>query len=854
MFLTALRGVLAHKLRLLATALAVTLGVAFMAGTLVLTDTVTRTFDDLFGDVNKNTDVVVRGVAAFEGLQGSGAQRPRLEQGLVRAVRAVPGVAKVEGDVFGYARIVGKDGKALGNPANGAPTIGLNWGTVPELNPFVLTSGRPPVAPDEVVIDAKSAREAGFAVGDTATILVQGPPLKARVVGIARFGSADSPGGATVAAFETVTAQRLVAEPGRFDSLAIVGSHGLAQEDLAQQVAAVLPSGVEAVTGATVTQENQDDIHRSLGFFTTFMLVFAGVALFVGAFMIFNTFSITVAQRTQENGLLRALGASRRQVLAAVLVEALAVGVTASALGLALGVGVAAGLKALLGAVGVDIPAGGIVFLPRTAVLSILVGVGVTLVAAGGPARRASHVSPMAAMHAQTTELGRRASGRRLAVGLGLLAVGGAALMTGLNADVDHRVQLVGGGVIGIFFATSVLGGVISLPLSRVIGWGPARIRGVTGELARENAMRNPRRTAATASALMIGVGLVGFITIFVASSKASVSDVIAKSFSADLVLDSGAGANAGAAGGVDPALAERVNLLPQVQAATGVRIGGAQVKGKVVQLWGVDPATAFKILDVDPAAGSPANLGEDGIAVHADVAAAQGLSVGDRLPVLFRDTGTVRLKVGMIYREREPVGDYLLGKAAYDANFVNRYDWQVWIKQSPGSGQAETRAAIERVAAAYPGVDVLTRSEFETRILQPLNQLLALVYALLALAILIALLGIANTLALSVYERTREIGLLRAIGMTRGQLRAAIRWESVIISVQGTVLGLVLGVVFAWSLVRVLGDEGITVFRVPYGSLGVIVVLAALAGVAAAMGPSRRASRMNVLRAMATD
>lgn len=854
MFRTALQGVLAHKLRLLATALAVTLGVAFMAGTLVLTDTVTRTFDDLFGDVNKNTDVVVRGVASFEGLQGSGAQRPRLPAAVVKTVAAVPGVAKVEGDVFGYARIVDKTGKALGNPASGAPTIGLNWGTVAELNPFVLTAGRPPVASDEVVIDAKSARDAGFVVGDGTTVLVQGPPLKVRIVGIARFGTADSPGGATVAAFETKTAQRLVAQSGHFDTVAVVGAAGISQADLAARVSAALPKGAEAVTGATVTKENQDAIHQALGFFTTFMLVFAGVALFVGAFMIFNTFSITVAQRTQENGLLRALGATRRQVLAAVLVEALAVGAVASLLGLGLGLGVASGLKALLAAVGVDIPAGGIVFLPRTAILALGVGIGVTLVAAAAPARRASHVSPMAAMHAQTAEAGARASRRRLAVGLGLLALGAGALLTGLNADIGHRVQWVGAGVVGVFFATSVLGGVISLPMSRIIGWAPARIRGVTGELARENAMRNPRRTAATASALMIGVGLVGFITIFVASSKASVSEVIAKSFSADLVLDSGAGANAGAVGGVDPALADRVNLLPQVQAATGVRVGGAMVGGKVVQLWGVDPSTAFDILALDPVAGSPGDLGKDAIAVHADEAAARGLTLGERVPVTFRDTGVVSLRVGMIYREREPVGDYLLGKAAYDANFVNRYDWQVWIKQAPGATAAATRAAVETITAGYPGVDVLTRSEFEARIMAPLNQLLALVYALLALAILIALLGIANTLALAVYERTREIGLLRAIGMTRRQLRSAIRWESVIISVQGAVLGLVIGVFFAWSLVRVLGDEGIDVFRVPYGSMAVIVVLAALAGIGAARGPGRRAARFNVLRAMATE
>ena len=688
-----------------------------------------------------------------------------------------------------------------------------------------------------------------FRSGDTIRVLVQGPPVSPKVVGIAKFGTADSPGGATVAAFETSVAQRLVAQAGMFDTIAVVGSDQVSQETLAGRVASALPAGTEAVTGATVTKENQDEIHKALGFFTTFMLVFAGVALLVGAFMIYNTFSITVAQRTRENGMLRALGASRRQVLAAVLVEALLVGALASATGLALGVAVAAGLEALLDAVGMDIPAGGLVFAPRTAVVSVLVGVGVTLAAAVGPARRAARVSPIEAMAARTAGTAGTGSRRRIAFGATLLAAGVGTLMTGLGAQVSHRASWVGVGVLAVFFAVAVLGGTISLPLSRAIGAPIARLRGITGELARENAMRNPRRTAATASALMIGVGLVGFITVFVDSAKTSVTAAVDRAFIGDLILDSGAGLT----GGIDPGLAGKLAALPQVAVATGVRVGSVKVGDRVVQIAAFDPQQAMRIGDIGLSSGSLADLAS-GLGVQVDEAAAKGLHLGDAVPVVFKDTGTKTLTVAALYRDRGAVGDYVLGRAAYDANVADHYDWQVWVKSTPGTTPAAARAAVEQTAAAYPGVDVLTRDEYTAKALAPMNQMLALVYALLALAVLIALLGIANTLALSIYERTREIGLLRAVGMTRHQLRSTVRWESVIIALQGTLLGLVIGTFFGWALVRALHDQGIDLFHVPFGGLAVIVAIAACSGVLAALAPSRRAARLNVLRAMASN
>jgi putative ABC transport system permease protein len=387
MLWTTLQGLIAHRFRLFATALAVALGVAFTAGTLVLTDTVTKTFDNLFGDIYRNTDAVVRGEEQFEGPENSGAQRPRVDAALVPVIRDVDGVEAVQGDVLGYARLIAKDGEPLGNPANGAPTLGYSWGDDERLNPFQIAEGRPPTATDEVVIDVKSARDGDLAVGDTTTVLVQGPPQQVRIVGTVSFGEADSPGGATVVAFRQDVAQRLVAEPGRFDEISVVAADGVSQSELADRIATVLPEGTEAVTGADITKENEDLIGSALSFFSTFMLIFAVVALLVGAFMIFNTFSITVAQRTRETGLLRALGASRRQVLGGVLAEALVVGVLASALGLAFGFAVAAGLKALMSALGFEMPASGLVFGTRTVVVSLVAGIGVTLLAAVSPGR-----------------------------------------------------------------------------------------------------------------------------------------------------------------------------------------------------------------------------------------------------------------------------------------------------------------------------------------------------------------------------------------------------------------------------------------------------------------------------------
>jgi putative ABC transport system permease protein len=566
--------------------------------------------------------------------------------------------------------------------------------------------------------------------------------------------------------------------------------------------------------------------------------------------MISNTFSITVAQRTRENGLLRALGASRRQILGSVMVEACLVGVIASLLGLVAGIGVAIGLKALLGAVGIQIPAQGVIIPPAALLLSFVIGVGITVLSALSPARKAAKVPPIAAMQLGVVGSTGYGSKQRVFVGLGVLTLGIAALFVGLFAGVKQPITVVGLGALLVFFGVSILGRTVSLPLSRVIGAPLPRLRGITGEIARENAMRNPKRTAASASALMIGVGLVGFITIFVASSKASVNSGVDRAFTGDIVLDPGSGV----LGGVNPGLAQSLSTVPEVAAATGIRQGIAQVNGKSILLQAVDPNTAFAIIKVKPLQGSTNDLGTNGIAVYKNVAKDNGWTVGSSVPALFTRSGHQTLRVALIYGENAQVGNYLLGLPAYQANFSSQLDSKVLIKKAPGVSTAAALAAVKQAARAYPGVKVLDRAQYKSEQTKFLNQLLALVYALLGLAIVIALLGITNTLALSITERVREVGLLRAVGMTRGQLRSAIRWESVIIALQGTALGMVIGVFFGWALVRALHDQGITVFRLPVTSLVVVVVLAGLAGVIAAIPPSRRAAKLDVLQAVVTE
>jgi putative ABC transport system permease protein len=840
MFRVTIKRLAATKRRLLTTALAVVLGVAFMAGTLVLTDTITKTFNGMFAEANKGTSALVRSTAKVDGEFTT--VRSSLDASLLSTVAAVDGVAAVTPDIQGYAQLIDGNGKALGNPSMGAPTYGQNWKGDSALNPYRIVDGSAPVADDEIVIDQHSAGAGHFAIGQQITVLTKDAPRSFRLAGIARFGDADSMGGASVVLFTDATAERLVSEPGRVDGLAVAAAPDVSQSELQARIASVLPHDTEVLTGTELTREQEKDSKENFAFFNSFMMIFAFIALFVGSFIIYNTFSIVVAQRSKEMALLRALGASRKQVRRSVLVEALVVGVAASAAGIVAGVGMAAGLKAMFDAVGIDIPATGTVLTTQTIVISALTGTILTVVSSVMPARKAAKVAPVAALRDLAVDDASRSRLRTIA-GTIATAASVAALLAGLSGGT---LALVGLGALGVFLGVAMLGPVLARPVGRILGWPIARTRAVAGTLARDNAIRNPKRTAATASALMIGVALVGFITIFAQSAKASINAGIADHFRGDLVIDSKAGDGAG----LSPQLAAQLRARPEVAAVASLQRVPALVDGTGTDLSVYSTTSLPSLFDLHVASGSIQDLGTDGIAVSKDEAASKQWQVGDEVDVTFASGVTQHLTVEVIY-DADPA--MFVSTEAAGAAGVEPLDQTLYVKGGPGAGAATARTAVESVADAYPTAKVMDTAQYEADQAGQINLILNLIYAMLGLAIVIAVMGIGNTLSLSIVERTRELGVLRAVGMSRRQLRSTVRWEAVLVALFGTALGLGIGTFFGWAMVRALADQGFNTFTVPVVQLGVVTLIAVVAGVAASILPARRAARLDVLDAIAT-
>jgi len=840
----ALRSLLAHKVRLLLTVISIVLGVSFMAGTYVLTDTMTRAFNDLVDTGYSSIDVLVRGSNSFTAQTSSLEERDPMPASVLDEVSAVPGVAQAVGDVIGYAQIVDPaTGKVIGT--FGPPTAASSWN---DLNGFTLKpGGSTPQGPDQVVIDAATAQSHDIQVGDQVEILFEGPPGEFDVVGLAGYGEEDSLFGATWALFDLPTAQVVLGKEGELDSVSVVAEEGTPGVDLQRQIAAVLPEGVEAVTAATVTAEAQDQISTGLGFLRTAFLVFAFVSLFVGAFIIFNTFAIIVAQRTRELALFRALGASPRQVMTSVIVEALVVGLVASALGVVVGIGLASVLKGVLNATGFDIPASGAVILPRTIIVSIVVGTLVTLVAAIVPARRAARVAPIEALREAQDRPGRSLR-FRLITGTIVLALGVLPLLYGLFGNPDNALQLVGLGVAFTFIGVAMLTPMIARPVAAALG-SPIRRTGVPGKLGRENAMRNPRRTAATASSLMIGLGLVVFVAVFGASAKASTSAILDRTLKADFILTSPTFS------GFSTASAADMRAVPGVATVSQVRQGEVKIDGGTSFITGVDPATFESVSDVGVVNGSVPDLEQAGsIAIFEDTAADNGLGIGDAVTVDWPATGETELEVVAVYSENGLIGDWTVSLETYDANVAQQLDVFVFVKAEEGADVAVVQSGLEEALVPYPNIEVQDQAAFRDKYASFLNQVLNLVTALLLLAVIIALFGVMNTLFLSIYERTRELGLLRAVGLTRRQTRSMVRWEAVIISIMGALFGVVIGIAFGWALQQALASEGFTELGIPGGQILVYVVLAAVLGVFFAIFPARRAAKLNVLRAISYE
>ena len=850
MFRTTLASLLGRKGRLVRTSLAVLLGVAFMCGTMILTDTVGKSFKDLFGSVFAGTDAYVRSAAKVSGGNGPGGgfeSRANIEQSLLATVQHASGVKVAEGRVMGYTQIVGADGKALGNPGRGAPTFGTNWDNTAELNPFHVVDGAAPQSDNEVVIDKASAKKGKLRVGDTTKFVFSGPTQTFRIAGIAKFGKADSPLGASFAMFTTAAAQQYVGQPGHFDAIAVLANEGVSQEQVRASVAAAMPPGIEVLTGKAITKEQQNDIQKGINFFSTFMLVFALIAVLVGSFIIHNTFTILVAQRGREVALLRAVGARRRQVMQSVLIESVVVGVIAAVLGLIAGIALSVGLKALLNAIGFGVPATGLIITPRPIVAAFLVGVVISVLSSLGPARRATRVSPVQAMRDVSIET-TSGLGKRLVVGLAMLAVGVALILLGLFGHPGSVVLTVGTGVVLVFIAVAVLGPTISIPVTRFLG-SPMRFRGMAGNLARENALRNPRRTAATASALMIGVGLVAFIGIFAASAKASLDDTVKKQFHGDFVV-----AASNEFGGLSTSLEGKLKAQSEVADVAPLRFSPATVNGGRAILTGIDGKSFDKVADIQLRSGSLGDLDAHSIAVKRSTVENKGWKLGQMIPVKFAQTGDQQLKLVATFDKTDLVSKYVVGLPVFEANVTPQFDAIIFVNKASGASVSAARAALDRATGDYPTAKVQDLTEFAKAQSGQIDPLLGFVRVMLALSIVIAVFGIYNTLALSIYERTRELGLLRAVGMTRRQMRTSVRWESVIISQFGALLGIVIGVFFGWLMVRAVHDQGITQLRIPIGQLVSYTVFAAIIGVIAAIGPARRASRLDVLAAIATE
>ena len=846
------RGVLAHKLRLALSGLSVVLGVAFVVGAYVLTDTMKSTFDTLFGEIAAGTSVVVQGEAPL-GL-GEDQERNPVPASVLETVRKVPGVARADGDITGIASLTacprGSDGlrprecgqatRAIGG--TGGPTLGVSWHPDSPMSALTLAQGRPPVGADEVAVDVSTARNNDLRVGDPVTVLLKGAPQQATVVGTVRFGRSNGLAGASLTAFDPAVAPRLLASVGEYQSISVLAADGVAERDLAERVRAVVPSNIEVVTADEAAAQQADQTASFLSVFRTFLLVFAAIALFVGLFIITNTFSILVAQRTQELALLRALGASRRQVTRSVAAEGLVVGLLGSTLGLGAGIGVALGLKALFGALGIDLPSTGLVIRPRTVVAAYAVGVLSTVVASLLPARRAGRVPPMAALR-DDVALPERSLRRRAVLGLVLLVLSIGLLARGLGGG---GIALVGVGSLLLFLGVTALSPFIGRPVVGVLGAALAN-RGAARRLGRSNAARNPRRTAATASALMVGIALVSGVSVMAASVQRTISDIIGDSVAADLVIQP---KNFQGFGSDVPAT---VAAVPEVDHVNSYRSGRVKIDGVVRDVQSVDPEGVTTSLKLSMVTGSAAALEAGQILVDRDLAKTKHWKVGDRVPVTYARTGRQEVVVGGTYSRNQIAGELLWPQPVFQRNFGDQLIVTTTATFRAGVDRAAAQRAVQEALARHPALKIQTRSEFIDDARKSIGQALRFIVVLLGLAVLIAAIGIVNTLALSVVERTREIGLLRAVGMQRRQVRTMVRSEAVLIAIYGGVLGTVVGTGLGIAVVRALRDQGF-LLALPYTRLTSYVLVAALLGVVAAILPARRAARLDVLKAVAGE
>ncbi|MEV6123465.1 FtsX-like permease family protein [Streptomyces sp. NPDC052077] len=842
MLRTALRNVLAHKARLLMTVLAVMLGVAFVSGTLVFTNSVSGALQNSSAKGFGHVDVAI-GPAYQEASGDTPGKVPELPGSVLDRSAQVPGAASAIGVVRGFTAIADKDGGLIGD---GWSTQGGNyWGTDDPRYP--LTEGRAPRGAGEILIDAKTAERTGYGVGDTVRLSVDGPVLTPKVTGVFRTDDGAVAAGGTLALFDTDTAQRLFGKPGTFDEIDVKARPGVTETALKAQLDKALPEGLyETHTGRQLADDQAEMIARSMSGMKQGLLVFAGIALFVGTFIIANTFTMLVAQRTRELALMRAVGASRGQVTRSVLIEAFVVGAVAAVAGLAAGVGIGAGLRSLVGSLGGNLPDGPLVVSPGTVAAALVVGVLVTMLAAWLPGRRAAKIPPVAAMNSVHATATTKSLVLRNTLGALFSAAGVAVVLAATTMKGSDGQAPMGLGAVLLIIGVFILTPLLSRPL--IAAAAPLlRVFGIAGKLARQNSVRNPRRTAATASALMIGLTLITGMTVMAGSLQKSIDRMASSAIRADYVVSMANG------NPLSPDVGEKLGRAEGVTALSPLRNSPSRIGGETEYLTGVDGATIGALTDLTVEEGDFTVTGTR-IVVDGDTAERHGWRTGSALTVGYEDGKKQRLTVAGVYEGNDMIRGIMVDNATLTPHLSDPVDMQVMVKTADGtSGQA--KEALEKALGSNPAIKIQDKKDISNEIAQMFTMMLNMLYGLLAMAVIVAVLGVINTLAMSVFERSQEIGMLRAIGLDRRAVKRMVRLESLVISLFGGVLGIGLGVFFGWAAGELMGTTLATYELVlPWGRMAVFLLLSAVVGVLAALWPARRAARLNTLLAIKAE
>jgi putative ABC transport system permease protein len=843
----ALKGLLGRKLRAGLTAFAIVLGVAMISGSFVLTDTLGKTFDGIYSESYKATDAVISSEEAIDTGDAT-REAPAFSAAVLSKVESLPGVQLAQGSIEDQARLVDDDGNPIGTAGNGT-AVGVNPSADQSLNPLQLVEGTWPRS-GEVAIDKAAAKKHHFELGETVSAFGDGPLRKYRVSGIVRFGSVDSLGSATITVFDLATAQRLFDKRGKLDLIRVQAKEGVSDADLIRQISPLLSSTTQVKSAAAQASSDSKDTQAGMNVIKYFLIGFGGIALFVGGFVIANTLAITVAQRMRELATLRTLGASRRQVLGSVMLEAVVVGLVGSIVGLFLGLAIAVGLKQLMDAIGFELPSGGIVFSLRTIIVSLAVGTLIALLASLRPALRATRIEPIAAVREGAVMPRSRFARYALPSSAALIAVAVALFSYGVFAggiEIQVRLLALVTGVLLLFIGVAMVASRVVRPLAFVLGAPGARFGGTPGSLARSNAVRNPARTASTAAAVMIGLALITFVAVVGQGFRSSFTSSVEELWVADYAVTAGD----------DPLTnkaAAAAAKAPGVEVVSEIRTAKATLVGKSIGVNGVDP-NLTKVVNMKWSSGSssvPARLGRDGAFIKERYADDHSLRIGSPLIVNTPTGTTLRLHVEGVFDEPKggsPFQDVAISTSTFDDSFA-RHDNQYTLVNIRGGTTDENTASLDQAVAAFPDAEVETREEFTDGQLSELKLILNILYVLLGLSVVVSLFGVINTLVLSVFERTREIGMLRAVGMTRRQVRRMVRYESIVTALIGATLGLGIGIFLAGLTSLALSDYGV-VFAMPYRALAAFVAIAILAGMLAAILPARRASRLNVLEAL---